>query len=236
MRWFGLGSPRMTRRRASGLSAYSGFEQGYLETLRITWADTERGRGPTGTAIRTGQPSICRDMLTDPAFAPWRAEALKRGYASSAVVPLLAGSRAFGAITIYSKEPDAFSEDEVKLLTQLADDVSFCLRTLRLQVAKAQADLERDKFVSLADNSTVFIAMCGRDFVPFYVNEAGLRLVGLDSLRPGLRHSPQRVLLPRGPQAHAPGGFLPAALRDGPGGSGSPLPPFQDRQGAVDAL
>ena len=28
--------------------AYAGFEEGYLETLQITWADTDRGRGPTG--------------------------------------------------------------------------------------------------------------------------------------------------------------------------------------------
>jgi PAS domain S-box-containing protein len=195
-------------------AAHSGFEQGYLETLRITWSDTERGRGPTGTAIRTGQPGICRDMLTDPAFAPWRGEALKRGYASSAVVPLLAGSRAFGAITIYAKEPDAFSEDEVKLLTQLADDVSFCLRTLRLQVAKAQADLERDKFVSLADNSTVFVAMCGRDFIPFYVNEAGLRMVGLDSLARACRTPLSEFFLPED-RKRILEEFLPSALQTG---------------------
>ena len=45
--------------------AYAGFEKGYLETMKITWADTERGRGPTGIAIRTGKPSMCRNMLTD---------------------------------------------------------------------------------------------------------------------------------------------------------------------------
>ncbi len=70
--------------------ASAGFEAGYLETLNITYADTERGRGPTGTAIRTGQTSICRNMLTDPLFAPWREEAIKRGYASSIVLPLMA--------------------------------------------------------------------------------------------------------------------------------------------------
>ena len=52
--------------------AYSGFDEGYLKALNATWDDSERGRGPTGTAIRTGQPSMCRNMLSDPAFAPWR--------------------------------------------------------------------------------------------------------------------------------------------------------------------
>ena len=100
--------------------ASAGFEEGYLETMRITWADNERGRGPTGTAIRTGQPSICRNMLTDPAFLPWREQAVKRGYASSLVVPLKEGDKALGAITIYSRQPDTFSEGEVSLLTELA--------------------------------------------------------------------------------------------------------------------
>ncbi len=103
--------------------AYAGFEEGYLETMRITWADNERGRGPTGTAIRTGRPSICRNMLTDPTFLPWREEAIKRGYASSLVIPLKEGDKVIGAITIYSREPDTFSEGEVSLLTELAADL-----------------------------------------------------------------------------------------------------------------
>jgi putative methionine-R-sulfoxide reductase with GAF domain len=76
----------------------------------------ERGRGPTGTAIRTGKVSMCRNMLTDPHFAPWREQAIKRGYASSIVLPLMADGKAFGAINIYSREPDPFTEDEVKFL------------------------------------------------------------------------------------------------------------------------
>ena len=49
-------------------------------------------------------------------------QALKRGYASSLVVPLKEGDKAFGAITIYSRQPDTFSEGEVSLLTELAGD------------------------------------------------------------------------------------------------------------------
>ena len=35
--------------------AQTGFDEGYVEQLNLTWADKERGRGPAGTAIRTGQ-------------------------------------------------------------------------------------------------------------------------------------------------------------------------------------
>jgi signal transduction histidine kinase/ActR/RegA family two-component response regulator len=86
-------------------------------------------------------------MLTDPAFAPWREDAIKRGYASSIVFPLIEGDRAFGAITIYSREPDHFSEGEIRLLTELADNMAYGIKMLRIRAARdeAEADLRRAK-------------------------------------------------------------------------------------------
>ncbi len=111
--------------------AQAGFENGYLQTVNITWADTERGRGPTGTAIRTGKPSICKNMLTDPQYAPWRVEASKRGYASSIAIPLIGEDRTIGALNIYAVEPDAFDTEEVKLLMELAEDIAYGITVLR---------------------------------------------------------------------------------------------------------
>ena len=122
--------------------AYSGFEAGYLETLGVTWDDNAHGRGPTGTAIRTGENCACRNMLTDPQFEPWREEALNRGYASSLALPLMNNGKAFGALTIYSRESNPFSEDEINLLTELADDISYGLITLRLSAEKSKAEEE----------------------------------------------------------------------------------------------
>jgi signal transduction histidine kinase/DNA-binding NarL/FixJ family response regulator len=127
--------------------AHAGFEEGYFDTLKVTWADTERGRGPTGTAIRTGKPAECRNMLTDPKFKPWREEAIKRGYVSSLVLPLLAAGKSFGAITIYSREPDRFSNDEKLLLTDLAGDIANGIMTIRMRLlhAKTEAELLRER-------------------------------------------------------------------------------------------
>ncbi len=120
--------------------ASAGFEDGYLATLNISWDDTERGRGPTGTAIRTGKIAVCRNMAVDPAFLPWRSQAVRRGYASSLVLPLMADSRAFGALTIYSRDVDPFSDDEVGLLTELAADLASGIMTLRSAAARSRAE------------------------------------------------------------------------------------------------
>jgi len=120
--------------------ASAGFEDGELETLKTTWSDSEVGRDPAGTAIRTGKASRCRNLLADPAFAPWREEALRRGHASSVALPLLSGGKAFGAVTIYSRQPDAFSDEEVGLLSELANDLAYGIETIRLRVAHQQSE------------------------------------------------------------------------------------------------
>jgi PAS domain S-box-containing protein len=79
-------------------------------------------------------------MLTDPRFVPWRAEASKRGYVSSLVLPLLSEGRAFGALTIYSRKANGFIEDEVRLLTALAGDLAYGITALRLRAAKERAE------------------------------------------------------------------------------------------------
>ena len=122
--------------------AHAGFEEGYLETIKITWSDTESGSGPTGTAIRTGTPDVCRNMLTESRMRPWREQAMKRGYASSVAVPLSVDGRMLGALTIYSKQPESFPDDEVKLLAELAGDLAYGITALRLRHAHRQSEKE----------------------------------------------------------------------------------------------
>ena len=67
--------------------AQTGFDEGYVEKLNLTWADKERGRGPVGAAIRSGEPVVVRETLTDPNFDPWREEARKRNFRSVLGLP-----------------------------------------------------------------------------------------------------------------------------------------------------
>ncbi|MEJ2701146.1 MAG: PAS domain S-box protein [Sedimentisphaerales bacterium] len=119
--------------------AYAGFDKSYVETLDVSWADVPRGRGPTGTAIRTGETSLCKNMLTNPAFEPWREDALKRGNASSISLPLMSGRTAFGALTIYSTQPDPFSDDEINLLKELTGDLAYGISAIRSRIARDEA-------------------------------------------------------------------------------------------------
>ncbi|BCL37935.1 response regulator [Nostoc sp. MS1] len=113
--------------------AQAGYEQGYLQSLNLTWADTIRGQGPTGTAIRTGKTAIIQNIETDSRYEIWRCQASKRGYASSIALPLIDNGQVFGALNIYAAEANAFDADEVKLLEELTADVAYGIVALRNQ-------------------------------------------------------------------------------------------------------
>jgi len=128
------------------IAAVAGHDKGYIQQARISWADTERGRGPTGTAIRTGETQINRNFASDPRMAPWREAALQRGYASSVALPLRGATGVFGALTIYAAQPEAFDAEEVKLFVDMAGDLAYGIAALR-------AGSERETAVRRLDES-----------------------------------------------------------------------------------
>jgi PAS domain S-box-containing protein len=134
--------------------AHAGFEDGYLSVIAISAGDEDAGAGPTGLAIREGKPDICNDIGTDPRMKPWRNEALRRGYRSSAAFPVRLHGAVVGALTIYSGETAFFNDAEVQLLDEISMDVSFALDMLDEQARRTRAEKalagseERAKFLA----------------------------------------------------------------------------------------
>jgi PAS domain S-box-containing protein len=161
MAWVGLAEP--DEARSVRPVAQAGFEAGYLDTVKATWADDERGRGPTGAAIRTGQAVIARNILTDAAFGPWRAAALQRGYAASATLPLKRDEHVLGALMVYAAEPDTFDAAEVELLTQLAGELAYGMTALRThaeqKVAEQALRQSSEQFRLIMDNLADLVAV-----------------------------------------------------------------------------
>ena len=127
MAWIGLIDPdsKMVKPTAS-----YGDTGGYLDGLRICAADVPEGRGPTGKAAFEGKYSISGDIEHDLRMLPWREKARMHGFRSSSAFPLHADSSVIGALTVYSDEPQFFADEEIQLLTSLAEDVSFAVDSI----------------------------------------------------------------------------------------------------------
>jgi len=141
MAW--VGYPEHDEARTIRPIAWAGVEEGYIEQASLTWRDTERGQGPTGTAIRTGESVSVQDFSSDPQAALWRDAALQRGYRSCISLPLKdENANTFGIFNIYSALPNTFTPDEIRLLEELAGDMAFGINVLRARIERQRAEAE----------------------------------------------------------------------------------------------
>ena len=81
---------------------------------------------------------------------------------------------------------------------------------------RKRIEAEREKFVTLIENSTDFIGMCDLDGVPFFVNRAGLKMVGLDDIEQA-RRMPVASFFFSEDQDRMMHEFFPSVLRNGHG-------------------
>ncbi len=123
--------------------AWAGVEDGYLAKANITWFDTQRGRGPTGEAIRSGKTAYVHDIATDPRMDPWRENAIQRGYRSTIALPLKDNNgKTFGALHIYSTELNPFIRDEIRLLEELSGNLAFGIMVQRERIEHRRSQEE----------------------------------------------------------------------------------------------
>jgi diguanylate cyclase (GGDEF)-like protein/PAS domain S-box-containing protein len=122
MAWVGLIDQE---RRKIEHVAWIGNDDGYLRLGEFS-LEEDSGRDFAGRAVRQKMPLICNDVEHE-AKLIHRDEALSQGYRSFGLFPLLVEGESVGVLGLYAGEPGFFSDEELKLLTQLAADISFAL-------------------------------------------------------------------------------------------------------------
>ncbi|MBD9358560.1 PAS domain-containing protein [Methylomonas albis] len=113
--------------------AWAGFEDGYLAATDHSYDEAATSaRSPAAAAIRSGEQVYVQDVSTDTLMTLARDAALQRGYRSVIALPLKnQKADSFGSLTIYSSEPNAITEAEIRLLEELAGDLAFGITVLR---------------------------------------------------------------------------------------------------------
>ena len=127
--WVGMAeSDSLKTVRVAGVA---GSAKAYTEGIVVSWSeDTVSGRGPVGSSIRLGVPVIIQDGEVDPRFEPWRERARAYGIRCIASVPIKSAGKLIGALAVYSKIPNAFSETEIYLFENLANEIGYGLKAL----------------------------------------------------------------------------------------------------------
>ncbi|MEW5979592.1 MAG: PAS domain S-box protein [Acidobacteriota bacterium] len=119
--------------------ASAGPASGFLESLDLKLNGSPVERGPAERALREGTYIICNTVAAARGSQPWQQEALRRGLRACAAFPLRVAGRACGVFTLYHARENAFDPDEVRLLNELADDLSHALTTFDLEIQRKRA-------------------------------------------------------------------------------------------------
>ncbi|MBY0270172.1 MAG: EAL domain-containing protein [Burkholderiales bacterium] len=143
------------------IQAYAGGLDIDVSALKLTWADTRLGRGPEGTAVRTGHMDVIHNVTTEQRFEPWREMAQSLGINSVISLPLKVEGAVIGTFTLAAPETEAFDTDEIELLDEMAADLSFGIETIRSRVARdaayaaAEHAARHDAVTGLPNRSTL---------------------------------------------------------------------------------
>lgn len=145
---------------AGRIVAAAGPALRYTDNLSLSRsAERPEGRGPFGRAMRSGEVLVLPDVAAEPDFAPWRARARAFGLTSTGSFPFQRRGQVVGVLTVYSNSPSFFQPELVRLLEELAIDISFSLQDYDRQRELLQLALH-DTLTGLA-NRQLFIERLG---------------------------------------------------------------------------
>ncbi len=183
---------------------WKGHVDHYFDVIPdISIKDVPEGRGPTGTAARTGLPQINNDITNSENvnYSLWREEALKRGYQSSIGLPIIINGVVSGVLTLYKEETNFFTDKEIDLLQEVTSNIAFAIHTIESEIDRKKKEIalreSEERFRSMVRDLTIGVLLQGPNAEILSSNKAGLDLLGLteDQLIGKTSYDPDWALL-----------------------------------------
>jgi hypothetical protein len=118
--------------------AHHGCEEGFLESINLTWAENGHEDGPVGRSLRTGEVQVAEDICADFLVHSWRTEAVKHGYRMAIALPFPLTDGARASLAVFGDSPSIRSGSERRLMEQIASDLAYGIATLRTEISKTR--------------------------------------------------------------------------------------------------
>jgi len=120
--------------------AQTGLEDGYLDSVKMSWSEAAFRDHATSMAIRTGTSQSWSILDAEPSALPWQKEAERNGYEASLALPLMIDHQAFAALTICASNAGAFCREDILFWEACAEDLAFAIQCLRHEVRQRQTE------------------------------------------------------------------------------------------------
>lgn len=172
--WVGIPNPQT---KTVEVVAAAGEAIDYTKEIQISVDPTlPTAHGPAGRAINEKKTVVINDFLNDPHTLPWQAIAQRYNLKSCTALPLAIDSKPIGAIIFYASEIEFFSDDVVRLLTELSEDVCLALRFAESEKIRKQSELDlqrtEERFRLAIINAPFPIILYSGNLQPLQINRA----------------------------------------------------------------
>jgi putative nucleotidyltransferase with HDIG domain len=95
-------------------------------------------------ALESGETRVMQEYDPKCISADWAALAARYELRSSVALPLLHGGECYGVLCVHARQTGLFVDEELKLLTELANDLAFGIATVRLRTERDSARASMD--------------------------------------------------------------------------------------------
>jgi diguanylate cyclase (GGDEF)-like protein/PAS domain S-box-containing protein len=122
--WCGLLEGDSRELRAT---AYAGYASDLAASTRLTIDAATAEVSLVAEAMMSGKPAHCNDLTRADSRSLHREQFLAQGFRAMVALPLIVDGKSMGCFGLLADTPDYFDDEEMRLLKELADDISFAL-------------------------------------------------------------------------------------------------------------
>ncbi len=156
----------------------------YTHNLNIDLNQDALSNGPSGIALKTGKHFVSMDIENDPKMEPWRENALNFGIRSSIALPLIVYGKIYGILNLYSDKIGHFDQDEINLLNDLAENISYKIEFIYTEKERRRSErkliLSKQRIRLLLDSTAQGIYGIDLNGNCTFANAACLKMTGYE--------------------------------------------------------
>ncbi|MBP6732228.1 MAG: PAS domain S-box protein, partial [Chitinophagales bacterium] len=145
--------------------------------------------GPQQGVINTGTYYVCNNIQQNAALQSWKPMAIEQKVNSCIILPIKKAGVVVGSFSLYAAETDFFDTEEIELLQQVANDISFALdsfeKAKQLAAAQQQLVFNQNRFKAIIEKGVDMVTLRDVEGALLYVSP---------SVNAGLGYSTHEIL------------------------------------------
>lgn len=147
--------------------AFSGYKPDSAIKYPFRISTIKDSGSPTFIAIEEKRTEVCVNIKARGLWKYWKESPEEMEFDSTISIPIMKKDKVVGLLRVYSYEPFAFDDHEVKLLEELTADISYGISALRerkeLETTMRLLEESENKYKNLFDNSSDAVILADAD-------------------------------------------------------------------------